>query len=105
MSGELDVIRGRIDEHGRILDEHGEAIEGLTLVVLGDDKRQIKGLLQRTTDLEKLTKEVKDWRRDMETAWRVGIIYARVMVALLGVLGLAAWKDALAGLLKIIAGG
>ena len=62
MTTDIDIVRARVDKHGRILDEHGKAIDGLALVVLGDSQKHVRGLLQRTDDLEKLTQEVRDWR-------------------------------------------
>lgn len=102
---DIDIIRARVDKHGRILDEHGRAIDGLALVVLGDSQKHVRGLLQRTDDLEKLTQEVRDWRRDMATAYRMGMVYARIAVALLTATGLAAWREPLGALLKALTGG
>lgn len=106
MTNEFEAaIRAKIDEHGRQLTEHGESIEGLALVVMGNTEMQVRGLLQRTHDLEELTKEVKAWRTSMGVYWNVALFYARIIVSLLGLLGLAAYRPALEAIVEILAGG
>ena len=42
---DMTAIRATVDEHGRIINEHGDQIAGLSLVVLGDGSKRVRGLL------------------------------------------------------------
>jgi hypothetical protein len=93
----IEVIRARIDEHGRILTDHGEQIKGLLLVVQGDDEKHVKGLLERSADHDEQIRQIQQWRREMA-------IYARIVVGLLGATGVGVWRDVLQGILKSLGG-
>jgi len=101
----MDAIRATVDEHGRIINEHGDQIAGLSLVVLGDGSKRVRGLLERTDNLEKLAQELGAWRHDINTSIRMGLIYLRILVALLGLVGLAAWQAPLSAIIAAISGG
>jgi len=101
----MDAIRATVDEHGRIINEHGDLIDGLSLVVLGDGSKRVRGLLERTDNLEKLAQELGAWRHDINTSIRMGLIYLRILVALLGLVGLAAWQAPLSAIIAAISGG
>lgn len=101
---ESQVTNVRLDEHGRLITQQGDRqnmqaarIDGLTLVVLGDEKAHAKGLLQRTKDLEAVTSEIQQWRHDI-------MIYARAGIAILTVTSLGTWLPYIREFLKLIGG-
>jgi len=102
---DMTAIRATVDEHGRIINEHGDLIDGLSLVVLGDGSKRVRGLLERTDNLEKLAQELRAWRQDINTSIRMGLIYLRILAALLGLVGLAAWQAPLSAIIAAISGG
>ena len=66
---------------------------------------RVRGLLERTDNLEKLAQELGAWRHDINTSIRMGLIYLRILVALLGLVGLAAWQAPLSAIIAAISGG
>lgn len=85
------IINARLDEHGRLITQQGERqniqavrIDGLTLVMYGDDEKRVKGLLERTSDLERQTSDILQWRREI-------MIYLRVGIFILTVTSLGTW--------------
>lgn len=101
---EVEIIHARQDEQGRLINQQGERlniqssrIDGLMLVVLGDDEKQIKGLLHRTGELEKLLKEISEWRRDLKIATKIGL-------TLLGITGIGTWLPIIRTVLEAIGG-
>lgn len=88
---DVQITNARVDEHGRLITQQGERqniqasrIDGLTLVIFGDTEKRVKGLLERTGDLEKVTSEIQQWRREI-------MIYARIGTAILSVTSLGTW--------------
>lgn len=101
---EMQVIHARLDEQGRLISQHGERLnihatrmDGLMLVVFGDDEKEIKGLLHRTGELEKLTNEIQRWRHDL-------MIYARIGIGLLGLMVSGIWLPYIQQLTKMFGG-
>lgn len=88
---DVEIANARIDEHGRLITQVGDRqniqalrIDGLTLVIYGDDEKQVKGLLERTSNLERQTSEIQQWRRDI-------MIYARIGLGTLGITAAGTW--------------
>lgn len=101
---EVEIIHARQDEQGRLINQQGERlniqssrIDGLMLVVLGDDEKQIKGLLHRTGELERLIKEISEWRRDLKVATKIGL-------TLLGITGIGTWLPVIRAILEAVGG-
>lgn len=93
-----DIVN-RLDEHGNTLDRHGirlnqhEArIDGLSLVILGDQEKRYIGILDRIGALEEIVTEIKQWRRDLRVAISVGL-------GLLGFVGAGVWWPILRSIL------
>jgi hypothetical protein len=101
---EVEIIHARLDEQGRLITQHGDRLnihatrmDGLMLVVFGDDEKEIKGLLHRTGELEKLTAEIQLWRRDI-------MIYARAGIAILSFTSIGTWLPYILDFLEMIGG-
>jgi hypothetical protein len=90
---DFEFIRARIDEHGRIIDQHGVAINGLVMVVQGDSTMRVKGLLERTEAIEKIADEFQQLRRDVSVYWKSARIISGVIIALLSIPALATLRD------------
>lgn len=101
---DVERIRATIDEHGRCINQYGDQIAGLTLVIVGDSNKHVRGLLERTEALENLAQELASWKRDINTSMRVGIMYLRILAITLGVIGLAAWRDGILTIISIFGG-
>lgn len=94
----------RLDEHGRLINQQGERLnihaarmDGLMLVVYGDDEKEIKGLLQRTGKLENTITEIQLWRRDI-------MIYARAVLAILAFTSIGTWLPYIRDFLNLVGG-
>lgn len=101
---EVEVIHARLDEHGRLINQHGDRLnihatrmDGLMLVVFGDDEKEIRGLLQRTGENEKMLNEISQWRRDIRVATKIGL-------SLLGIIGVGTWLPVVKAILDTLGG-
>ncbi|MCC6457257.1 MAG: hypothetical protein IT328_20050 [Caldilineaceae bacterium] len=101
---EVEIIRARVDEHGRLITQQGERLniqstrmDGITLVVYGDDEKEIRGLLQRTGKLEGTIAEIQLWRRDI-------MIYARAVLAILAFTSIGTWLPYIRDFLHLLGG-
>lgn len=95
---ELHSINVRLDDQGRILNEHGEHIatldrrhSRLAAAIYGDDEMAISGLLQRQAGTEAALKEITEWRHMMEVQWKTTLQFIKVGLAVMTVTGAGVW--------------
>ena len=99
-----DMTEARLAEHAdrlRQMEErqniHARRFDDLTLVVVGDERIKVKGLIERTQDIETLLADLLQWRRDV-------MIWGRVALGLLAFGALGEWLPYVQVLLKVIGG-
>lgn len=103
--GELDDdMEQRLTEHAdrlRQVEErqniHARRFDDLTLIVVGDEKIKVKGLIERTQNMEALLADLVQWRRDL-------MIWGRVALGLLAVGALGEWLPYMQVILRLIGG-
>lgn len=101
---EMSDADARLSEHAdrlRQVDErlniHARRFDDLGIVVMGSKELKVRGLIERTEDVERLLTDILQWRRDMT-------IYARAGLAILGITGLGTWLPYIQQFLHLIGG-
>jgi hypothetical protein len=102
---QLEKIIVRLDDQGRLINEHGEHIatldrrhSRLAAAIYGDEELSINGLLQRQAGSEAALLEITNWRRTIEVQWKTAILLIKFGLAVMTVTGVGVWVPILKAL-------
>lgn len=104
-------MHDRIDEHDKRLDYHDERLnihaarfDRISLIIEGDDKGGIKGLVGMMRDMSEAVSNLVEWRKEWEITFRVVRVSVVVGLFLLGIIGAGVWWPQIELLLKVFGG-
>lgn len=100
----------RLDEHGRRLDRiedrlnvHSTRFDRFDLVLQGDEKVGVKGLVQAVSEMNDTLRELVDLRDKLVIYWDVIRVAGRWTLILLALIGAGVWWPTLAPYLQAAA--
>lgn len=108
---QLDEYGRRLDEHGVQLNQYGERLnihaarfDRLQLIIEGDEKAGVRGLVGMMKDTSEVLASLVEWRHEWEITFKVIRIAAIVGLTLLGVIAVGVWRVPLEVVLKLLGG-
>lgn len=93
-----------LDEHAKHLARHDEQIRNLDLVIHGNDRFKIAGLVHTMSEMAEVLRELVEWRNQAVTYGKVILIGARVVLILLSLIAGGVWWPQISAVLKILGG-
>lgn len=99
----------RLDEHGKRLDNHDERLnihaarfDRLSLIIEGDDKAGIKGLVGMMRDMSDVLSSLVEWRHEWEITFRVIRIVGVAGLILLSIIAAGVWQAPIQYLITLL---
>lgn len=88
----------RLDEHGKRLDSqderlniHAARFDKIDLVLQGDSRLKIPGLIQSMDDLHQTLQDFVEWRKELMIYARMANLGGRIILILLGLIVGGVW--------------
>lgn len=100
----LEEHSQRLADHDARFNTHAQRIDKYDLLLLGDDKLGVKGLVRSMSDLSDVVKDLVEWRTQITTYLRAVFFVARIALLLLGVIAGGVWWPQIQIFLKMLGG-
>lgn len=87
----LDEHSSRLDHHDERLNIHAQRFDKLDLVLQGDDKLGVRGLVQHMAEMSDVLRGLVEWRNELVIYARAIKVGARWALILLGLIVGGVW--------------
>lgn len=100
----LNVHAERLNTHDKILGEHQKILGEYGMSLFGDDRLNVKGLVESMRETSDALKVLLAWKDELSIYWRTAQLAARLGLILLAIISGGVWWPQISALLKLLGG-
>ena len=100
----LDVYDERLNTYDKILGEHQKILGEYGMSLFGDDRLNVKGLVESMRETNDALKGLLAWKDELGIYWRTAQVAMRLGLLLLAIIGGGVWWPQISALLKLLGG-
>lgn len=94
----------RLRQHDERFNIYAQHFDKYDLLLLGDDKLNIKGMVESMSEMSEVVRDLAQWRKDMVLYAHAVKVGGRIILVFLGLIVGGVWWPQLSALIKLLGG-